>query len=131
MRDIKAGRDIKVEGDMIVNDQSKQYKLLIHCSNEELIAEEQHRYRVLKGERRAKFNMFMTTLGIAATLLFIASVWYWFHGNIDLFSLLVGGAGFMACLASFKIYEKPSVFEQRQLAALQEIHMLLRERGVR
>ena len=131
MRDIKADRDINVKGDMIVNDQSQEYKLLIHCSNDELIAEEQHRHGVLEGERSAKLNRFMTALGIAATLLFIAGVWYWFRRNVDLFSFFTGGAGFIVGLASLKVYEKPTLFEQRQLAALQEIHMLLRERGAR
>lgn len=130
MRDIKAGRDINVEGDIIVNDQSQEYKLLIHCTNSELLAEKQHRQGILAEERSAKFNRFMSGLGVAATLLFVAGAWYWFQGSTDIFSFLTGGSGFILGLASLKVYEKPTLFEQRQLAALQEIHMLLRERGV-
>ncbi|MGE8681518.1 MAG: hypothetical protein ACN6PE_23130 [Achromobacter marplatensis] len=131
MRDIHSGRDINVGGDFVVNDGSHQPKFLSLCSVEELLAEEPLRRQRLSEERKAKFNRFLTFVVIAASLLFIAGVWGWFQGQTDLFSLAVGGAGFMVGAASLKIYDRPTVFEQRQLEALKEIHMLLRERGVR
>lgn len=131
MRDLKAGRDINVDGDFIINDNSQNHKLLMHCSNDELLAEEPLRRQRLSEERAVKFNRFLSFIAVAASLLFVAGVWGWFHGKMDFFSLTVGGAGFMVGVASLKIYERPTVFEQRQLAALAEINMLLRERGVR
>lgn len=131
MRDINSGRDINVGGDFVVNDNSQQHKLLIHCSSEELLAEESLRRQRLSEERKSKLNRFLTFIGVAASLLFIAGVWGWFQGKMDFFSLAVGGAGFMVGVASLKFYERPTVFEQRQLNALAEINMLLRERGAR
>lgn len=131
MRDINAGRDIKVDGDFVVNDNSQQYKLLIHCSNEELLAEEPSRRQQLKDERKAKLNKFLAFIAVAATLIFVSGVWQWFNGKMDAFALITGAAGFMVGLASLKVFERQTEFEQRQIAALNEINMLLRERGVR
>lgn len=131
MRDIKAGNDINVGGDFVLNDNSENYKLLMHCSSEELLAEEPLRLQRLAEERKAKFNRFLMFVAVAASLIFVAGVWAWFQGEMNLFSLSVGGAGFMVGLASLKIYERPTAFEQRQLNALAEIYMLLRERGHR
>lgn len=131
MRDVNAGRDINVDGDFVVNDNSQQYKLLIQCTTEELLAEEPHRLQRLKEERKAKLNRFLGFIAFAATLVFVAAVWYWFQGKMDQFSLVSGVAAFMVALASLNIFERPTMFEQRRLAALAEINMLLRERGVR
>lgn len=131
MRDVNAGRDINIDGDFVINDNSQQYKLLIHCTNEELLTEEPHRLQQLKEEQKSKLNRFVGFIAFASTLAFVAGVWFWFQGKVDLFSLVTGGAAFMVGLASLKIYEHPTAFEQRQLSALSEINMLLRERGVR
>lgn len=131
MRDINAGRDINVKGDFVVNDSSQQYKLLIHCSNEELLAEEPYRRQHLADERKAKTNRFLRFIAIAASFIFIAGIWFWFKGNMDFFSFAIGAAGFLVGLAGLKIYERPTEFELRQIAALAEINLLLRERGVR
>lgn len=131
MRDINAGRDINVDGDFVVNDNSQQYKLYIHCSNEELLAEELLRRQRLKDERKAKLNRFLAFIALAATFIFISGVWLWFNGKMDAFALVTGAAGFMVGLASLKVFERQTEFEQRQIAALSEINFLLRERGVR
>lgn len=132
MRDIKAGRDINVDGQLIINDNSQQeYKLLIHCTNEELLDEEPHRKQNLAHERKAKLNRFLGFIALAALLVCCAAVWYWFNGKMDAFALVSGVAGLMLGFASLKIWEHPTEFEQRQIDALREIHMILRERGVR
>lgn len=127
---MNAGRDINVEGDFVVNDNSHQYKLLIHCTNEELLAEKPIRLKRLKEEQKAKLNRFLGFIAFTATLAFVAGSWFWFQGKVDMFSLITGGAAFMVGLASLKIFERPTTFEQRQLSALTEINMLLRERGI-
>ncbi len=131
MRDIHVGKDINVGGDLVINDQSQKFKLLIHCTNEELLEEEKYRQANLADERATKFNEFIVLIAVTACLIFGAGIWQWFQGKMDLYSLITGGAGFMVGLASLKLYERPTVFEQRQMAALEEIHMLLRERRVR
>lgn len=133
MRDINAGRDINVEGQVIINDHSSQsqYKLLINCSNEELLEEEPHRKQNLTHERKAKLNRFLGFIGIASLLALAAATWYWINGKMDAFSLVSGAAGLIVGIASLKIWEQPTEFEQRQVDALREIHLLLKERGVR
>ena len=131
MRDVNAGRDINVDGDFVVHDNSQQHKLLIHCTMEELFSEEPIRRQNLKEERRIKLNRFLSFIAFVAFIGFSAGVWYWFQGKVDMFSLLTGGAAFMLGLISFTNFERPTVFEQRQLLALAEINILLRERGAR
>ena len=49
MRDVKTG-DISAGRDVVINDQSDQPKLLVQCTNEELLEEEQHRRSILRKE---------------------------------------------------------------------------------
>ena len=51
MRDFTAGRDINVDGDVLIIDQSQEPKLLAQCSNQELLDEETHRKSLLSRER--------------------------------------------------------------------------------
>ncbi len=131
MKDIKSGRDINIHGDFTINDNSSQYKLLIHCNNEELIEEEKHRRKTLNKERTAKRQRFIPIWTFCAMALAFAAFWYWLQGKMDIFSLLSGGSGIMLGLTSLSTYEKPNDFEQRQIDALEEIHNLLRDRDVR
>lgn len=132
MRDIHAGRDINVHGPVTVNDSSQaQYKLYIHCTNEELLEDEPVRLQNLNVERTAKLNRFLGFVALAALLVFAAATWYWINGKMDAFAFTSGVAGLMLGFASLKIWERPTEFEQRQVDALREIQLILRERGVR
>ena len=132
MRDISPGRDLNVHGDLNINDQpSHQYKLLIHCSNDELIAEEVHRRDVLNGERNGKRRVLFRLLGLAAGALLVAVLYFYMKGNMNFVTMALGAGSFVASLAAFKGYDTPNEFELRQIAALREIHNLLRERGAR
>lgn len=131
MKDIKSGRDINIHGDLTINDNSSEYKLLSHCNNNELVAEEKHRFQILSNERAAKFKRFIPIWSLCALALAFAALWYWLHGKMDLFSLLSGASGLILGLSSVSTYEKPNTFEQRQINALEEINDLLRDRGAR
>jgi hypothetical protein len=131
LRDFKAGRDINVSGDLVVTDQSQESKPLARCSNQELFEEEKHRKDLLASERSDRSKKSLTFMAIAALMFFGAALWYWVHGKIDVFSLLGGGASIILALATIRFGDEPTPFEVRQLAALEEIHMLLRERNVR
>ncbi|MGY2261510.1 hypothetical protein [Pseudomonas sp. SDO55104_S430] len=131
MKDIKSGRDINIHGDLTINDNSPSYKLLIHCSNEELIEEEKHRRRNLNKEKTAKFRRFIPIWAFSALALAFAAFWFWLHGKMDVFSLLIGVAGLILGFSSLNMYEKPNEFEQRQNNALEEIHNILRDRDAR
>jgi hypothetical protein len=132
MRDVSPGRDLNVHGDLNIHDEStRQYKLLVHCSNDELIAEEKHRREVLNGERSDKRVNLFRLIGLAAGVLLVAVVYFYTQGNMNFVTFALGAGSFVTSLAAFKGYSTPNDFELRQLAALSEIHCLLRERRAR
>jgi hypothetical protein len=131
MRDFKVGRDINVGGDLHVVDQSQEFKPLAQCTNDELVQEREHRKALVARERADRNKRWLISMAVAGLLLFIASTWYWFHGKNDLFSLLSGAAGVVLALGTLRFGDEPTRFEGRQLEALDEIQMLLRERGIR
>jgi len=131
VRDFKAGGDINVNGDVLIVDQSQEPKLLFQCSNEELLEEETHRQSLLRREQSDRSAKSLKFIAVAASLIFGAAVWYWVHGKMDAFSLLSAGAGIVLALATVRLGDEPTPFEIRQIAALEEIHMLLRERNAR
>lgn len=122
-----------IHGDVTIQDNSNtnEYKLLIHCNNEEFLAEEKHRHVILKKERSRKNSVTWKFLGFSGLMLFIAAVWFLIQDQMNLVSFLTGAAGILVGLASLQQADKTTPFEQRQIAALNEINALLRERGVR
>ncbi len=130
MRDFKAGRDINVGGDVYIRDESSQPKLLVLCTNEELSDERTHRKAVLSGERKRKFKRLTFTWLFSGIVLSAGALWFYANGQSNFSSLLLGFGGLAVAFASVKVFEQPTEFEQRQLAALKEIHHILRERGV-
>jgi hypothetical protein len=128
MRDFNANQII---GDVNINDNSTEHKLLIHCSNEELLHEEIHRRDVLSKERKRKNNVLYKLLGFCASAFVLAAIWYWVKGQVDLISGMLGFASIAFSLLFLLEGDKTTEFERRQIQALNEINMLLRERGVR
>jgi hypothetical protein len=131
VRDFNVGNDVNVQGDMIINDQSNNYKLLIHCTNEELIEEEKLRKLNLKEEKTTKFKKFIFGFSVAGIIFFCAALIFWIKGDMNVYSLLLGFSSLFLAIQSIKFNEKPTEFEQRQLDALNEIQMILRERRQR
>lgn len=129
MRDFRAGRDINVEGDVHIVDNSEQSTLLIACTNEELFAERNHRNELLKQEHKAKWKRLAIAWLVVAVILGLASLWFYFHGNTNLSGLVLGLGGLASGFASVQVLSRPNKFEERQIAALNEIRMILRERG--
>jgi len=130
LRDFNSG---DIHGDVIINDNSEtnEYKLLINCNNEELLHEEKHRHSLLRKERSRKNSVTWKSIAFAALLLLIAAGWFYFQGTMNAVTLLVGAAGVMTGMATLQQADKQTQFEQRQIATLNEIHTLLRERGFR
>ncbi len=129
MRDFKSG---DINGDVNIIDSSKnENKLLVNCSNDELLLEEEHRKNILRGERKRKSKVTLKFFGFCAVLLLIAAGWYFINGKMDIVSTLTGGAGIALGVANLSQADKTTEFEMRQINALNEIHMILRERGVR
>ncbi|MBJ8796091.1 DUF4149 domain-containing protein [Citrobacter freundii] len=130
MRDFSSG---DINGDVNINDYSNQthYKLLIHCDNEELLAEEIHRIKVLRKERRRKSKVMFKILSGCGLLLLFTGGWYLIKGQLDMVSALSGLGGVILTFATLSGADTPNAFEKRQIDALDEINTLLRERDVR
>lgn len=130
MRDFSSG---DINGDVTINDHSNQtnYKLLIHCDNEELLAEEMHRIKVLRKERRRKSKVMFKIFSGCGLLLLFAGGWYLLKGQLDMVSALSGLGGVILTFATLSGADTPNAFEKRQIDALDEINTLLRERDVR
>lgn len=130
MRDFRANGDINVHGDVVITDNSQQtYKPLTQCSNEELRAERSHRFQLLEEEKNRKSRFALSFILIAVIAGIVLAAWYFISGKVELAMFGVGIAGVvMPVAASFKIAEQQTQFEARQIQALNEIQMLLRER---
>lgn len=130
MRDFNSG-DIAGDVNIIDNSNNSQFKLLIHCDNEELLHEEVHRWGLVKQERNKRLTGVLWVFAFCAVLLLIAAGWYFITGKMELINSLIGGAGVVVGLINLANADKPTEFEVRQLNTLKEINTLLRERGVR
>lgn len=130
MRDFSSG---DINGDVTINDHSNQthYKLLIYCDNEELLAEEVHRKKVLRKEQRRKSKVMFKILSGCGLLLLFSGGWYLFKGQLDMVSALSGLGGVIFSFATLSGADTLNTFEKRQIDALDEINTLLRERDVR
>lgn len=130
MRDINAGGDINVGGDVHIHDQSNEHTLLIHCANDVLYAQRKHRKMLLRGEWFRKIKRLAFAWLVVGALLSAGALWFYWQGKTNFSSLLLGVGGIACAFASVKVFEQPTEFEQRQIAALNEIKHILRERGV-
>lgn len=130
LRDFNSG---DIHGDVIINDHSEnnECKLLIHCNNEELLHEESHRRKLLRNELVRKNGVMWKFLALSALLLVVAACWFYIQGTMNAVTFLIGAAGVITGMATLQQADKHTPFEQRQIATLNEIHTLLRERGVR
>ena len=128
MRDFKSGN---IGGDVYIEDNSFEYKPLGQLSDDELIKEEKNRNSLLENERVDKHKNFLRTMAFAVILIIIAASWFFYKGDMNSMTFLLGAAGVIVALVSIRNMDEPSEFEVRQVQALNEIHMLLRERGVR
>lgn len=114
-------------GNIIINESPK---LLIQYSNEELLLEEKHRKNLLNQERLGKFSDMKKFLFGMLIFFAVAAIWCFLKKDMLL--------GLISILLSIFIpgitllyNDLPTEFEQRQLTYLDEISMILRERGVR
>ncbi len=85
---------------------------------------------VLSRERKRKFKRLAFAWLVSGIVLAAGALWFYANGQSNFSSLLLGFGGLAVAFASVKVFEQPTEFEQRQLAALKEIHHILRERGV-
>ena len=130
MNNLQVGGNINAGGNIIVgNDNSTHSKLWINCSNDELREDFKYRKKLLRDETLGKWKRFANFWLIIGVAVGIISIYFYFSGNANLSGLLMGGAGILCALSGFKFAEKPNEFELRQMEAINEIKMLLKERG--
>ena len=115
-------------GNIIINEPPK---LLVQCSNEELFVEEKHRKNLLRQERARKFSITIKFLFGVLLLCGIASIWCYIKGLNQLMGLVSILVPILIAGVTLQTMSNPTEFEQRQLATLNEISMILRDRSVR
>jgi hypothetical protein len=129
VRDFNAGRDVHVGGDLIIQDGSELYKPLSQCSKEELPAEREHRDALAAKERRRRQKWQIYGIEIAVVTFAPFQLGLVSESSNTVLSI-IQVAGFVLGIATFLGGARPTEFEQRQLATLDEITHLLRERRV-
>jgi hypothetical protein len=116
--------------DVHIRTEASQPKALSVCTNQELLAERIHRRKLLDQENRKKLKSISILWTFAIVFTCIAALYFYFKGDSSTSSLVLGIGGISTVFYSIKFFEKPTEFEMRQLTALKEIKLILRERGI-
>ena len=131
MRDFKNGGDINVNGNLNIGDNGKnEFKLYIHCTNEELIADRPFRAGNIKIEQRRKIKNLMPRYLFAVLLAFAAAIWAMFHGKTDLITILMGAVSAFVGYHSLIATLEPNAFQKEEQQAVNEINKILKQRRV-
>lgn len=131
MRDFNNGGEINVNGDLNIGDQAKnEFKLYIHCTNEELIADRPFRAGNIKIEQRKKIKRLKPYYAISVLLAFGAAFWAMYHGKTDLITILMGGISAFLGYHSLIATIEPNAFQKEEQAAINEITKILKQRRV-
>lgn len=129
MRDFKANGDIKIEGNVVINDYSSQeHKPLVQCNIEELEAEQYQRQNLLKEERIRERNISFNFVKFAVIVGLALSLWYMVSGESNIAMYIIGIFGVLVPILVSIMDREPTDFENRQLKVLQEIEYLLMEK---
>lgn len=129
MRDFNNAGDINVNGDLNIGDHAKnEFKLYIHCTNEELIADRPFRAENIKIEQRRKIKRLKPFYATTVLLAFAAAIWAMYHGKTDLIAILMGGASAFLGYHSLIATIEPNAFQKEELAAVNEISKILKQR---
>jgi hypothetical protein len=127
MRDIKAKRDININGDLNVNESPK---MLIQCTTEELLEEKKYRKNILSGEYKKRAKIGLIFLSIAIVFGLFISVWYQLNGKVNISMFTIGIITILTPLGfTWITFFQESEFIQRQNYALREISLILQERN--
>lgn len=118
-----------MEGDFNVTDNShNEHKLLIHCSNEELLRERPFRQENIKIEQVRKVKRLKPFYAVALILLLAAAAWGAWEGNTNLVSILLGAGSFLIGFQSIRATFEPNAFQIEERNAVNEINKILKQR---
>lgn len=131
MRDFNNGGDINVNGNLNVGDNSEnEFKLYIHCTNQELIADRPFRAENIKIEQRKKIKRLKPLYALTVLLAFAAAIWAMYNGKTDLITILMGGVSAFLGYQSLIATIEPNAFQKEEQAAVNEINKILKQRRV-
>ena len=131
MRDFKNDGEINIQGDFNVTDKSHQeYKLYVHCSNEELLADRPYRAENIKIEQNRKIKRLKPFYGLTILLAFVAAIWALYQGKADLITILMGGVSAFIGFHSLRATVEPNSFQIEEQKAVNEITKILKQRRV-
>ena len=132
MNNFNNGRDINVNGNFIINDNSSNniHKPLNQCTKEELLEEYNHRQNLLNEEiKYKKIKSFKKAISLFVILIIFLGFHFFYFGQKDLSQLVVAVASFIApIILYFSSTDIQSEFVKRQLIVLKEINYLYKER---
>lgn len=131
MRDFNNGRDINVQGDFNVTDNSNnEHKLLANCSSDELLQERPFRMENIQLEQKRKVKRLIPYYGGCLLLFVVAAGLAMLNGKQDLMTIIMGGASLFLGFATLKATLEPNEFQIEEQNAVNEISKLLRQRRV-
>ncbi|MHC8381926.1 hypothetical protein [Pseudomonas sp. LB3P14] len=129
MRDFNNDGQINIHGDFNISDNSNnQHKLLIHCSNEELLQERPFRRENIKIEQKKKIRRLSPLYAIIVILLVATATWATIHGKTDIITLILGAASLLIGYQTLKATIDPNAFQVEEQNAVNEINKLLKQR---
>lgn len=132
MNNFNNGRDINVNGNFVINDNSSNYiyKPINQCTKEELIEEYNHRQNLLREEiRNKKINSFKKAISLFIIMIVFLGFHFFYFGQKDLAQLVIAIGSFIApVILYFSSIEVQTEFEKRQILIINEINHLYKER---
>jgi hypothetical protein len=129
LRDFNNDGKIDVKGDFNINENSNnEFKLYIHCSSEELLADRPYRAENIKIEQRKKFKRLIPFYGFAIVMAFAAAIWAMYNGKTDLITIIIGGVSIFLGYQSLIATIEPNAFQKEEQAAVDEISKILKQR---
>lgn len=131
MRDFNNDGQINVHGDFNIADNSHtEHKLLINCTNEELLRDRPFRQENIRLEQDRKVKRLKPLYALSIFLFVTAAAWATINGKPDLAQFLIGGASLFLGYQSLKATVEPNAFQIEEQDAINEASKLLKQRRV-
>lgn len=132
MRDFNNNGQINIQqGSINISDNnSENYKLLIYCSNEELINEKPFRIGNIKLEQKRKIKKLIPMYFICACMLIVSLYYIYFTQDKEIPSLIFGAGSFFIGYRALIETIAQNEFQKEEQEAINEIDKLLKQRRV-
>lgn len=129
MRDFNNNGGLNVHGDFNLNDNStSQHKLLINCTNEELLLERPFRLENIKIEQSEKVRKLIPFYIVALLLLAVAIISSAFFENSDLISMFSGLGSLLIGSMTLRNTFEHNEFQKEEMNTVKLINKILKQR---